>query len=352
MRSVNVVLFLVVLFGVMGCGSESTTATDYDPESLSIFVAQYLAQPKFLNDDILEQLYGLKGAELTTYMVDEGQLYFTVSDKEERDRVSVQLCRTPSLVEWGEPYKGGIAVGSLVTYRPNVHFLRLPARELRVESSARVEVEYPGLTFWMTPPELADEIRNGTVYLGKKYLEIRGKRYVNFSAYVAKPSTAPLKRLKKALTENVPDDEIAQRLLDFVSAEIRYAEDEEAWSGGRQVVRKSSESVMTGEATCASKSVLYASLLEQAGIDYFLALYPRKSHAGIFVRSDAPAPNGYEIRVGEQRYLYAETTVSAYILGQTEIEGRFHPVQDLEFLCSPSRGVMLNAKTAEQTPLR
>ena len=63
-----------------------------------------------------------------------------------------------------------------------------------------------------------------------------------------------------------------QRVLDFVSREIRYDQREAAYDF--ELLKRPNEVLMSGESDCSNKTILLGSMLEQLGEDYLFVYLP------------------------------------------------------------------------------
>ena len=105
----------------------------------------------------------------------------------------------------------------------------------------------------------------------------------------------PVRRFVGELTRNIPAEgdnarELrVQRVLDFVSREIKYNMREATYNF--ELLKRPNEVLMSGESDCSNKAILLGSLLEQMGEDYLFVYTP--GHITVAVRQGGfPVSNG------------------------------------------------------------
>jgi len=139
----------------------------------------------------------------------------------------------------------------------------------------------------------------------------------NFAVFVQKANTLkPIGDLANQLTSNIEgENRKIQKLLDFVTGQIEYDERELRFQ--RQVLKRPLDTLLARQGTCGSKTVLFASLLEQVGHpDYVIVHYPK--HVTVFVPGEGK--NGYNLSLGGKTYTLAEATCEGFVIGQSRLE--------------------------------
>lgn len=105
----------------------------------------------------------------------------------------------------------------------------------------------------------------------------------------------------------------AQKLFDYVTA-IPYRTDHTS--------RNALEVVQTNWGDCDDKTNLYASLLNERGIDYRLVYVPHHVFMAVHTRDSSSLPMlAASLTIGGEKYYYAETTAKGARIG--EFNGQF-----------------------------
>ncbi len=74
---------------------------------------------------------------------------------------------------------------------------------------------------------------------------------------------------------------------------------------------------MARRSVCSGLTILYASLLEQADVDYRLAYFP--NHISVVVEGKYGSGANYRMRVGNGFYALAEPTCRGFRIGKTKV---------------------------------
>ncbi len=120
-----------------------------------------------------------------------------------------------------------------------------------------------------------------------------------------------------------------QRVLDFVSQEIKY--DERATTYNFELLKRPNEVLMSGESDCSNKAILLGSLLQQLGEDYLFVYTP--DHITVAVKQGGfPASNGLYLVWQKEVWLIAEGTAPGFRIGVDRVqeEARFKRFQHLQ----------------------
>jgi len=306
-------------------GSSAKVTTD---DGITTAILSYAADPMFVSGNLLEAVTGVK-AELELLDLDTSKAYFSVPISENWEWVRNQLTWRPDAIEMATLTGSSLQLGDILLHKSNVRFFRIDATDFKIDPDTRTSFRFTRANYEPTVRELAAFITNNVLMCGKEYFVARysGDQPVyqcNFGARVTVPGEPSLTRFAKAIIGGEDNqDRVNQKLLDFVTNEIEYDYTEDDWSNFRQVVKRPNEVLMTRKATCASKSALYASLLEQIGNDYVLVYYP--SHIAVFVSGQYADTNGYTIVHDGKRYYMAETTAPGFVIGQTRLRTTTSP---------------------------
>ena len=248
-------------------------------------ILSYMTQPVFISSDFTRQITGTAIKVELLDMTDgteEGTLYLSITAKDFDDSTLSRLTQNPAAVEFAKKGEDGdLVLGEYVYSKPGRYFFRFLAEDFKIRNDASVTTAFNSVTYTVTVKELANFISNESIYCGDLDFKVGERSGVdvtmaNHGALVAIGGEPSLKRLVSSLIASCnTKEERAQVLLDFVSTEIRY--DGNADMGGAEQLKRPSEVLMTRKADCSGKSILLASLLEQAGVDYRLIYLDRKS---------------------------------------------------------------------------
>jgi hypothetical protein len=328
-------LALPLVAGMPGCKQKEEPVSIVSAEEqlvqkeneLRSTVLSYLSQPKFSNSDFMAQVTGTK-AELQMWDLDEKMLYLTMPEESFTQEQVAKLSSNPNTVEFGKTSDGkltgfGVKLGDYNLSVPETYFFRFPSADFKVDQSASVNIPYKSVTYSITMQELQSFANNRNIFGGSLYVDTGTNEYgakkviANHGAFVAKKGEKSLERLVNSLAGKETSKEAkAQKLLDFVTSEIKY-DMSDAEDGER--LKQPNEVLMTGGSDCSGKVILYASLLEQAGIDYRL-IYT-EGHITVAVEGNYPDLNDLGFKLGEKSYSIAETTTQGFKIGRTRVQG-------------------------------
>lgn len=351
-------------------------------ETRAMAIASYLSQPKFTSKNMLEQLSGVKGARLELLDLNDSKAYISVPG-DWNEQVAKRLTILPRKVERAEKRFGQTVLGPIELLDESRSLVRFAAKDMRVDDCDRVRIPYGNILYDPTAEELTRFLTDAPLYRGDAYAVRRsGSRisiFANHSALVARKEES-LERLAKRITQGAtkPEERI-QKLLTFVTDDIEYDELDATRGGG--LLKRPSEVLLTGRATCSGKTILFASLLEQIGQKYLLAYMPaeppKPGHIAVLVRGNFPDANHYSVPLKEVsygnvktppwisppilmhadrpagnfqvvsetavRYHYAETTAEGFRIGESRILEE-NPIERLELIQQPGEAV-INMKT-------
>lgn len=289
----------------------------YGNKRLRDVVVSYMSEPMFRNKDFVQQITGTE-ADLKLYDADEMTLYFAINKKDfDSSKTLGLICYDPELVEFGFENNGDVFLGAYTLKGTDRFLFRLPKNDFKVDTAKYAEVKIGNIMYSITPGELADFADDISVYGGNRDMESSRNKYMaNHGAFVAKANEQSLLRLVKKITDNEKDNsKIAQLLLDFVTGGIKFNTDEAY--GGYEIMKRPNEVLLSGNADCSGMTILYASLLEQAGIDYRLVYFT--GHIAVAVAGDFRNDNGLVMMIEGKKYSLAETTVNGFVIGNTRL---------------------------------
>jgi hypothetical protein len=300
----------------------------------------YLSNPAFSTADFCEQLTNTK-ASLQINQLDEHQLYFSIPKKDYNERKTLKkLCIDPKKVEFAKLENNSLLLGQYRYNDTSCLFFRFPDSLLRVPRKIEFKVAYDPFVYTIKDKELSDFINNNSIYGGEYYISRNGSELdlaygMNHGAFVSVKNEPSLQRFVKKITRDCEsDEEKIQALLNFVTNRIKYSFNE-AYSG-RETMKRPNEVLMSRTSDCSGKTILFASFMEQLGIDYRIAYM--KSHVAVFVRGNFPNTNGYTMNVDGKTYYLAETTCPDFKIGESVLDDGtiFSFVQYTQKVGSPS----------------
>lgn len=322
-------------------------------------ILSYLSQPNFSNPDFMEQVTGTK-AELQVYDCTEEMLYLSIPTEYYSEDTIQKLSKNPKKVEFGKTVDGEfegnrLLLGDYRLRKPRHYFFRFPSQDLKVEPSKTINVQFKTARYSLTMRELQEFIENSSVYGGYLNAEIRkdqfGTSYViaNHGAFVAKKGEPSLERLVASL---VPDDyskeQAAQKLLDFVTTELINDPSDTFAIAEAEVLKRPNEVLMTKGSDCSGKVILYASLLEQTDIDYWL-IYSY-THISVAVEGNYGNANGLSYQIENKIFSLAETTVRGFQIGQSSLNKPIE-AKDIKYIQKPGKNSkILDANTGKPLP--
>jgi hypothetical protein len=308
---------LSVLVVMIACNQEKQEEVYYGNKRLRDVIVSYMSEPMFRNKDFVQQVTGTE-ADLKLFDADEMTLYFAINKRDFDSSKTLELiCYDPGLVEFGFENNGDVFLGAYTLKGTERFLFRLPKNDFKVDSSVNIKVMRGNLEYMITPSELAGFADDISVYGGSRDMESGGDKYMaNHGAFVARGNEPSLLRLTKKITGDETDKQrIAQMPLDFVTGGIKFNTDEAY--GGYEIMKRPNEPLLSGNADCSGMTILYASLLEQAGIDYRLVYFT--GHIAVAVEGDFSNDNGLVMKIEGKKYSLAETTVNGFVMGNTRL---------------------------------
>lgn len=327
-------------------------------DEVQLTVESMIDDSGFTGDDFVEQLTGVKTTCVLSEVGPGKYKYFTLKAEDfdsQADLIAKNLTTDPLAIEWGRTDEGGfevtptsgpIKLGPLRYHGKGEYFFRIPNEAFPTfDPSKKLSYDYEGVTYDITLAELSNYLGNHNTING--YLSIINDQHIvdgivqreivsNHVPLIAKPGEPSLLRLVRKLTKgSVRSEAKAQQLLRFVNTQIRYSEDDA--NSEVEKLQRPNEVLMTGEADCSGKVILYASLLEQAGIDY-LVVY-MEGHIAIAVKGNFPDHNGMSFSYNGTTYHLVETTVKdGFHIGSTLIgdgNGKLLRLNTIDFVMEP-----------------
>jgi hypothetical protein len=139
----------------------------------------------------------------------------------------------------------------------------------------------------------------------------------NYGAAVAKAGEPSLKRFVNDLTKEIAASDPSarekkiQRLADLISREIGPNPEE----GELNILKRASESLMSGLADYRNRAVLLGSMLEQIEEDYIF-VYSRDYLAVAVKQGGFPAMNEHQIKWEDANWQLIDLTIPGFRIGQ------------------------------------
>lgn len=353
------ILLMVILVLILSAGGYYVWSHFYSKPALDakretrFSMLSYLSNPRFTHAEFSEQLTGTK-AKLEINQLDEHLLYFSIKKADYNDQKTLKLlCLEPDKVEFAKESEGALVLGDYRFTGDSSLFFRFPDSLFRVRSNLKFAVNYDPYNYSVSTKELVDFIQNKSVFGGKYYITRNGAELgltygMNHGAFVAMKGEPSLKRFVKQLTADCETrEEKIQALLYFVTNRIKYSFTE-AYSV-RETLKRPSEVLMSGTSDCSGKTILFASFMEQLGVDYRLAYM--KGHISVFVKGKFPVKNGYTLNVDGEKYVLAEVTCPDFRIGESILEEAtvFSFVQYVQKVGRPS--IVINKTTGKKFEL-
>lgn len=352
-----------LVLGMPGCKKADETNTSQtrteqvqEGNQLRNTVLSYLSQPKFSNSNFMEHITGTK-AELQMLDLRKGMVYLSIPESHFTKEVLGELAVNSDLVEFGKTANGEfsgnrIELGDYVLRKPGNYFFRFPSDNFRVDKKDTISIPYKSANYSITMQELQDFVGNKSVFGGYLNADTGTDRYgrhkviANHGAFVASKRESSLERLVNSLVRNESTDERkAQRLLDFVTEELKY--DYSDANSNAEVLKRPNEVLMTGGSDCSGKVILYASLLEQTDIDYRLVYMDR--HITVAVEGNYGDRNGLSFNIGNTTYSMAETTTKGFQIGRSRLKRDI--IEDIKYIQRPAEDSKIyDAKTGKPLP--
>jgi hypothetical protein len=292
-------------------------------------VLSCLAQPGFAGTKVSEQVLG--AARLELLQLPKREVYFSAPEPELTgetfETMVARFVIDPKQVVSGDDDGAGrLRLGdySLRRSAEKHFFFKTPVDNVKFDPATVLRFPFGPATYTLDVRELSDFLQNKSIFGGRMVARTGESQgglpvvFANHGALVARPGEASLKRLVGELTSDIPADgegaraARVQRLLDFVSREIKYNMREATYDF--ELLKRPNEVLMSGESDCSNKAILLGSLLEQLGEDYLFVYTP--GHITVAVRQEGfPVGNGLWLEWEGQAWLIAEGTAPGFRIG-------------------------------------
>jgi hypothetical protein len=288
-----------------------------------------LAQPGFVGTKLAEQVLG--PAKLELVQVAAREVYFSAPEPElTGEAFDVTVARfvidPKRLVLAQDDGAGRLRLGdySLRRSAEKHSFFKTPIDNVRFDPATVLRFTFGAVTYTLDMHELGDFLQNRSIFGGRMNAQTGQSRegmpvvFANHGAFVARPDEPSLRRFVGELTRDIPADgegareARVQRVLDFVSREIKYDQREATYNF--ELLKRPNEVLMSGESDCSNKAILLGSLLEQLGEDYLFVYTP--GHITVAVpQGGFPSGNGLWLEWDGKAWLIAEGTAPGFRIG-------------------------------------
>lgn len=304
-----------------------------------------LAQPGFVGTRVSEQVLG--PVHLEMLQVSDKEVYFSAPAPEKLgeafESIVARFVIDSKKIVMAEDDVGRLRLGkySLVRTEDKHSFFKTPVDNIKFDTETVLKFPFKQATYTLDMRELEDFLRNKSIFGGRMNARMEETRagqpviFANHGAFVANAQEPSLRRFVDELTRDIPPDTEGarearvQRVLDFVSQEIKY--DERVTTYNFELLKRPNEVLMSGESDCSNKAILLGSLLEQLGEDYLFVYTP--DHITVAVKQGAfPASNGLYVAWQKEVWLIAEGTAPGFRIGVDRVqeEARFKRFQHLQ----------------------
>lgn len=305
-----------------------------------------LAQPGFVGTKVSEQVLG--PAHLEMLQVSDQEVYFSAPSPEKTgdafEAITARFIIDSGRITMGsDDGDGRLRLGkySLIRSTDKHFFFKTPVDNIRFDTATVLKFPFKQATYTLDMRELEDFLRNKTIFGGRMNARMEQTRegrpiiFANHGALVATPQEPSLRRFVDELTRDIDPNTAGarearvQRVLDFVSHEIKYDMGETSYDF--ELLKRPNEVLMSGESDCSNKAILLGSMLEQLGEDYLFVYTP--DHITVAVKQGSfPVRNGLFVAWQGEVWLIAEGTVPGFRIGVDRLqdEGRFKRFQHLQ----------------------
>jgi hypothetical protein len=293
-----------------------------------------LAQPGFVGTKVSQQVLGPVHLEL--WQVSDQEVYFSAPAPEKAGEALASILArfiidSKRIVVADDDGEGRLRLGKYSLRRSaekNLLF-KTPVDNIKFDPATVLKFPFKEATYTLDMRELEDFMRNKSIFGGhmnarmEQTHEGRPVIFANHGAFVANPRETSLRRFVDELTRDIqPNAEGArearvQRVLDFVSREIKYDMREATYNF--ELLKRPNEVLMSGESDCSNKAILLGSLLEQLGEDYLFVYTP--DHITVAVtQGNFPVRNGLFLAWQKEVWLIAEGTAPGFRIGLDRVQ--------------------------------
>jgi hypothetical protein len=319
--------------GALGDMRKQLAPPTFD-ESTRDAVLAYLAQPGFAGTKVGGQVLGHVTLELLH--VGTREVYFSApAPQQSGETLEAMVARfvidPKKIVMGADDGTGRLRLGgySLRRSADKDSFFKTPVDNVKFDTATVLKFPYAPATYTLDMREMQDFVQNKSIFGGRMIARTGQSRdgrdmvFANHGAFVARPDEPSLRRFVEELTRDIPAggegarEARVQRVLDFVSREIKYNLQEATYSF--ELLKRPNEVLMSGESDCSNKAILLGSLLEQLGEDYLFVYTP--GHITVAVpQGGFSARNGLWLEWDGQAWLIAESTAPGFRIGVDHLQ--------------------------------
>lgn len=309
-------------------------------------VLSCLAHPGFVGTKVVEQVLGRVKLELV--QVSDREVYFSTPEPEKageafESMIARFIVDPKQIVNAEDDGTGRLRLGkySLVRSEEKHLFFKTPIDNIKFDPATVLKFPFKLATYTLNMSELTAFLENTSIFGGRMNARMEQMRagvpvvFANHGALVARPEETSLRRFVEELTRDIPADgegareARVQRVLDFVSSEIKYDLRETTYNF--ELLKRPNEVLMSGQSDCSNKTILLGSLLEQLGEDYLFVYTP--DHITVAVKQGGfPVSNGLFLAWQDEVWLIAEGTAPGFRIGVDRVreEKRFKQFQHIQ----------------------
>ncbi len=331
------IVLLIIPFGGCTKKDQNREEPSYNNKRIRDALISYMSEPMFRNKDFVQQVTGTE-ADLKLYDLDEKALYFVINKKDFDSNTTLnRITIDPESAEFGFEQNGRVFLGAYTLPGTSRFLFRIPRNDFKADTNAVIRVKLGTYDYDITAIELTDFAEKITIYGGEKDAETTKQKYMaNHGAFVSNGIEPSLRRFcDKMISGDTGKEVTAQMLLDFVTGNIRFNTDEAG--DGYEILKRPNEVLLTGNADCSGMAILYASLLEQYGINYRLLYFT--GHIAVGIAGKFPNENGLKVSIDDTVFSMAETTAKGFIIGRTKLL-KNDITGELKYTQKPGRDMM------------
>lgn len=337
----NILLYITFILFFISC--KENKKEEFTDDDYKAFAANIMSQPKFYGEDIVKKITDTD-FKIKTYYYDTRVIYAFI-DKKLFDTQIKKFVIDIDSINIGQISGNSIWLGNHYINDSNQVLFKTDAKNLNIDRQKPIQIKFKDATYTTNLEDIHAFINMDNLIKGGIYaVDKKGVALVSHGSAVAKNDIKSLKDFALKLTEHAKtNEEKAQILLDFVTLEIEYNFDE-AYAF-LETIKRPNEILFTKNSDCSGKSILYASLLQQVGIDWCLAYYYRHINVGIAGNFNPKNPVKFNFK--NKEYFIAETTAPASKIGEDEFKSKLN-AQFIEYVHNPNRDKYIyNYKTKE-----
>jgi hypothetical protein len=348
------------------------SAADNSPATRRARLLKYLSEQNNSGSDFELSLLGK--ARIESYKTEAGEVYFSLpKDAVSPEAINQEISRfvsDPSKLQKASESNGRLTIEEFaLDKRPDRAVLFKTSEDnINFDPATKLSFKFERGIYVVSLGEAVDYITNRNAQGGNLRVRSGERRdgrpviFANHGTYVARKGEPSLTRFVEELTKDISANarnarELKiQRLLDFVTSEIVYDDDEARRE--EEVLKHPVEILISRHGDCSNKSILLGSLLEQLGENYLFLYCP--GHITVAVergkfpqREGIHWEDGVQYRIGPplefkwegKVWAIAEGTVPGFEIGKTFLQDE-EIFQQVEFVQHPrERNQLYDAHT-------